>query len=208
MEFGLEKTGSASGGGNVIRINDYARSQGGTQADAKPELKEIVMGLHWDPPEDGLTADPADLDALCVLFDAQGRMLEVIYPGRPRNADGSVVHTGDSRTGASEWDDERIFVFLEALPAAVSALTFVVVSATGRAFHEVCGATCHVSDRASEYAWVRLELTDLAGRSGYAVATLHRGVAGWSIATDARTVRGNLLTELQSMVARKKSSDA
>lgn len=186
-----------------MRINDYASSQGGVLADAEPGLKEIVMGLHWDPPEDGVTADPADLDALCVLFDAQGSVLEVIHPGHPRNFDGSVVHTGDSRTGASEWDDERIFVFLEALPAAVSALAFVVVSATGRAFHEVRGAFAHVSDRVSEYTWIRVNLTAMAGRSGYTVATLRRGVADWSIAPDVQTVHGNLLAELQSLVDRK-----
>jgi tellurium resistance protein TerZ len=205
MELDAEKTGSASGGEMVMRTNDYARSQSCARPNVEPELKEIVMGLHWDPPEDGVTADPADLDALCVLFDAQGRVLEVIHPGHPRNADSSVVHTGDSRTGTSEWDDERIFVFLAALPMAVSSLTFVVVSATGRAFHEVRGAFCHVSDRVSEYIWVRLELTAVAGRSEYTVATLHRGVAGWSIATDVQTAQGNLLAELQSLVDRKRS---
>ena len=101
-----------------MQISNYAGVQGGGSVEAEPKLNEIVMGLHWDPPEDGATADPADLDTLCVLFDAQGCVLEVIHPGHPRNEDSSVVHTGDSRTGASEWDDERIFVFLAALPAA------------------------------------------------------------------------------------------
>src|SRR5687767_7276576 len=62
---------------------------------------EIVMGLHWDPPQEDAVAEPDDLDALCVLLAAQGGVVEVIHPGHPRNLDGSVVHTGDSRTGAS-----------------------------------------------------------------------------------------------------------
>jgi len=148
------------------------------------DSKEIVMGLHWDPPEEGGTADAADLDALCVLFDGQGRELEVVYPGRLRNANGSVIHTGDSRTGASEWDDERIFVFLESLPETVAAIAFVVTSVTGCAFSEVRGACCHVSDRATEHAWVRIALTAIDGNAPHSVATLRRTPTGWEISAD------------------------
>ena len=103
-------------------INNHANPQDHVYADAELDLKEIVMGLHWDPPQEGVATDPENLDALCVLYDEQRRMLEIIHPGHPRNANGSVIHTGDSRTGASEWDDERIFVFLEALPAVPRAV--------------------------------------------------------------------------------------
>ncbi len=154
------------------------------------------MGLHWGPPQGDAGADPADLDALCVLFDTGGRMLEVIHPGRPRSADDSVIHTGDSRTGANVWDDERIFVFLEALAPQVAMLAFVVVSASGRAFHETRGAFCHVSDRASDYVRLRLELTPLAGCSGVTVATVRRAAAGWTLSADTQTVQGELLAEL------------
>ena len=116
-------------------------------ADLTLEPTEIVMGLNWDPPEGETPADPDDLDALCVLFDDQQHIVEVLHPAHPRNANSSVIHTGDSRTGSSIWDDERIFVFLEALPKAVSALSFVVSSAQGRDFSEIRGAFCHISDR-------------------------------------------------------------
>ena len=182
-----------------MRITDHAGSQNGVHGGAEADLKEIVIGLHWDPPEDGVSVAPVDLDAVCVLFNAQGRVLDMIHPGHPRSADDSVIHTGDSRTGASAWDDERIFIFLEALQPAVSALAFVVVSATGRAFHEARGAFCHVSDRVSEHELVRLELTPLWGCSAHTVATMQRGAAGWKIATDAQIVQGDLLAELRTL---------
>ena len=132
-----------------MKINDHEWPQDRVCGEAEVELKEIVMGLHWDPPRDGETAseEPANLDALCLLFDRQRCVLEVIHPGHLSNANGSVLHTGDSRTGTSEWDDERIFVFLEALPEAVAELAFVVASTNGRAFSEIQGASCHISDR-------------------------------------------------------------
>ncbi|HSQ02924.1 MAG TPA: TerD family protein, partial [Burkholderiales bacterium] len=78
--------------------------------DGEPALdsNEVIMGLRWDVQEHRpRSSEPhADLDAFCVLFDAQSQLVELVHPGRTRNANGSVVHTGDSRTGAKEWDDE------------------------------------------------------------------------------------------------------
>ena len=54
------------------------------------ELKEVVLGLHWTPPEESnaesRVEEPANLDAFCVLLDGKQRVLEVVHPGRPRNA--------------------------------------------------------------------------------------------------------------------------
>jgi stress response protein SCP2 len=153
-----------------------------------PELKEVVMGLHWDPSEDGANAHPENLDALCVLFDKEQQIVEAIHPGNPRSTNGSVVHTGDSRTGASQWDDERIFVFLEALPANVTTLLFIVASATGHPIREARGASCHISDHATEYQWVNMALTTLDTQTTYCVATLSRSPTGWEIAATAQNL--------------------
>lgn len=176
-------------------IDSRTNPQDQLYADAKPDLKEIVMGVHWDPPQEGKSADPANLDALCVLHDAQRRVLEIIHPGRTRNANASVIHTGDERTGASVWDDERIFVFLQALAPEVSTIAFAVVSSTGRAFGGIRGASCHISDRVSEREWIRLDLTTLGQHTAHCVATLQRDLAGWRISSDAQTVRGGFLSE-------------
>lgn len=191
-------------------INDHANPRDHVYADAALDLKEIVMGLHWDPPQEGGSANPANLDALCVLYDGQRRALEIIHPGRPRNANGSVIHTGDARTGASEWDDERIFVFLEALPAAVSTIAFVVASATGRAFSGIRGASCHISDRVSEREWIRLDLTALGQCTAHCVATVHRSPTGWKISSDAHAGCGGFFSEpeLLSLVASVRGRDA
>jgi len=158
------------------------------QIDEKPELKEVVMGLHWDPSEDDVNVHPENLDALCVLFDQEQQIVETIHPGNPRSTNGSVVHTGDSRTGASKWDDERIFVFLEALPANVTTLVFIVASATGNPIREARGASCHISDHATEYQWVNMELTTLDTQTTYCVATLSRSPTGWEIASTAQDI--------------------
>jgi tellurium resistance protein TerZ len=176
---------------------NHALLNAAEHVDARPDLKEVVMGLHWDPVERNAVSHQADLDALCVLFDAQGRVSEVVHPGHARSADSSVIHTGDSRDGASSWDDERIFVFLAALPEAVAHLAFVVSSAAGHPFNEIAGAYCHISDRVSETAWARIDLTALAGRTDHIVATICRGDGGWTLNTDMLGTEDRFLAELR-----------
>jgi len=181
-----------------------AESRSAEQKEAKAELREVVLGLHWDPPNGTAASRLADLDALCVLCDSRDRVLEVIHPAHPRDAAGSVIHTGDSRTGASSWDDERVFVFLDALPQAVSTLAFVVASAAGQSFDEVPGALCHVSDRLSETEWVRIDLTSLVGQTIHIVATLRRGITGWTITKNEHAVEAELLDEVQRLLGNPK----
>ena len=162
------------------------------------------MGLHWHPAQPGgpAGAEAANLDALCVAFDRRGDPLETVHPGRPRNVNGSIVHTGDSPTGASTWDDERIFVFLEALPETACTVSFVVASANHRVFADVPGASCHISDRVTEHELVRLDLTGAFGPyRACRVATVRRDTGGWSIAPDAQALNSVAVTELLSLSA-------
>jgi len=181
-------------------VEQQHQSQKIDAQDRRPELLELVVGLHWDPPLERVASQPADLDVLCVLFDSTGNVLEVVHPGRPRSADSSVVHTGDSRTGASAWDDERIFVFLEALPKAAAKLAFYVLSSTGHTFDEVPGAFCHVSDLVSEARLAYTELTSLSGQTAHTVAVLRRDEEGWKFVSDGGALDGGFLAELRTLV--------
>lgn len=163
------------------------------------DLKDVVMGLHWAPPPEpgAVHLEPANLDAICLLLDSQQRLLEVVHPDRLTNVNGSVVHTGDSRTGASTWDDERIFVFLQALPRAVHLVVFGVVSSNARPFCEVEGAACHVSDCRMEDELLKVALSTLGPLTEYCVATLQRTPAGWTMRPGAPS--GTTVSELLSL---------
>jgi len=161
-------------------------------------LHEIVMGLHWDPAEPGGDANVSVLDALCVLFDAGTRVLDIIHSGHLRNANESVVHTGDSLTGASVWDDERIFVFLDALPDEVQTLAFVIVSANGRSLHLAPGAYCHISDQYTEQEILHLDFSTLLECQVHAAGGLCRSATGWNLIENASSQVGEaLLAELR-----------
>ena len=142
-------------------------------------VQALVYGVHWSPTPEH--AEPADLDAICELRDANGTTLEVVSPRCLSSSNGSVVHTGDSRTGASPWDDERVFVFLDALPPNVRRLDFRVASHNGRRLCEVPGASCHVSDYRTEDELLKVELTAIAPAAECLVAMLERQPAGWTL---------------------------
>lgn len=157
---------------NVVRIQC-----GGTKVTGS-----IVLGVHWTPAlraREYDSSSPADLDAVCELRDCRGRLVELVGPGRLRSLNGSVMHTGDSRTGASLWDDERIFVFLDALPEDVASVVLSVESSGGHVFRDIAGASCHVSDCVTEDKLLSVLLTGLGPVTGHVIAMLERGSRGW-----------------------------
>ncbi|HEX2825062.1 MAG TPA: TerD family protein [Burkholderiales bacterium] len=144
----------------------------------------LVLGVHWTPTfhRQGRSAEvAADLDAVCELRDRQGRLLELVGPLRLHNANSSVLHTGDSRIGAGSWDDERLFVFVDALPENVASVVLSVESSNGHAFGDITDACCHVTDCALEEKLLSVRLAQLGATTGHVIATLERHPRGWTL---------------------------
>jgi tellurium resistance protein TerZ len=199
---------SCSRGGSILNT-DTANGADHAEHDVAIDVKELVVGLRWDPAENGRHAfdPPVDLDVSCVLFDEDGRVVEIVHPRRPRNANNSVIHTGDSTTGAGRWDDESIFIFPEAVPEPVSSLTFVVAGVNGGSFDPVPRASCHVSDRVTESERLRVELNDIAPGSVHCVATLYRSESGWKIHSGAKNpeAQARIKAEMMPLIAGAKN---
>jgi tellurium resistance protein TerZ len=50
------------------------------------------------------------------MFDESNRPVDVVWFRQLKSKDGSIVHTGDNRTGAGDGDDEQIVVDLRSVP--------------------------------------------------------------------------------------------
>mgnify|MGYP000353783366 CR=1 FL=1 len=89
--------------------------------EAGGELTQVKLGLGWDVaqgPQDkkggflgklfggGSGGDSIDLDASCIMFDANKQAVDAIWFSQLKSKDGSIVHTGDNRTGDGDGDDE------------------------------------------------------------------------------------------------------
>jgi tellurium resistance protein TerD len=93
----------------------------------EPGLKQVLVGLGWDARS--TVGDDFDLDASVFMVNAEGKVrsdADFIFYNNTHSACGSVVHTGDNRTGAGEGDDEAIEVDLSRVPADVAKLVFTV----------------------------------------------------------------------------------
>ena len=92
-----------------------------------PGLKKLTVGLGWDPrATDGAEFD---LDGSAYLLNAAGKVrsdADFIFYNNLKSADGSIVHTGDNRSGSGDGDDESINLDLDRIPADIDKVVFAV----------------------------------------------------------------------------------
>ena len=93
-----------------------------------PGLKKILIGLGWDKNASDTGAD-FDLDASVFLLDSNAKVAnekDFVFYNNLSSSDGSVVHTGDNRTGEGDGDDESIKVDLSKISSSIKEIAIVV----------------------------------------------------------------------------------
>jgi len=172
--------------GQTVRLE---KSGGGT-------LSRVAMGVGWDVRKSkglfgvfGGGGGDIDLDASCLLFDGNRGMIDQVWFRQLASKDGSIVHSGDNRTGAGDGDDETINVDLSRLPASVQTLVFTVNSFQGDTFDRIDNAYCRLVDLTTGAELARYDLTGSGSHTGQIMAKLTRGAGGWDMkAIGERTV--------------------
>jgi tellurium resistance protein TerZ len=154
-------------------------------------LNQIVMGLGWDVKQvkvsmlkgmfGGGKTEDIDLDASCVLFNDQNKVVDTIYFGQLKSRDGSIVHTGDNRSGAGDGDDEQIKVDLSQVPENVKSLVFTVNSFSGQTFDEVENAYCRIVDSSNNTEIARYTLSSQGSHTAQIMAKLYRHNGEWKM---------------------------
>lgn len=92
-----------------------------------PGLTQLKVGLGWDiRATDGAAFD---LDGAVFLLNSSGKVRsdsDFIFYNNLKSADGSVVHSGDNRTGEGAGDDEVVSIDLSKVPADVDKVVLGV----------------------------------------------------------------------------------
>ena len=94
---------------------------------SEPGLKKVLVGLGWDAR--GTDGADFDLDASVFMLAATGKVRsdhDFVFYNNLTSPDGSVVHSGDNRTGAGEGDDEAVRIDLTRVPGDVQKMVFCV----------------------------------------------------------------------------------
>ncbi|MDR2523785.1 MAG: TerD family protein [Synergistaceae bacterium] len=163
-----------------------------------PNLTSILIGLGWDARStDG---GDFDLDASLFMLGENGKVrsdLDFIFYNNLKSADGSVVHTGDNRTGVGEGDDEAIKVELTKVPASVSRLAVAVTiheaDARKQNFGMVSNAFIRVVNQADQKEITRYDLSeDASVETAMIFGEVYRHGGEWKFKAIGQGYKGGL----------------
>lgn len=140
------------------------------------KLQNICVGINWGAIEKkgffgNLKKEAVDLDASCALFDDNKNLIDVIYFGKLRTSDRSIVHSGDDLTGDMGGDDgldnEIITVDFTKLSPSVSHVAFVLNSFRGHDFGTIPFASIRIYEGTPTRVNEVFATFDIANGSGF-----------------------------------------
>ena len=162
-------------------------------------LDSILAGLGWVTNKyDG--GHEFDLDVSVFMTGDSGKVeteSNFIFYNNPQDAAGSVVYSGDNRTGAGEGDDESVKITLSKVPANVQKISFTVTiheaDARGQNFGQVSNAYIRIVDTAKNEELLRYDLgEDYSIETAIVVAEIYRHNGEWKFAAVGSGFQGGL----------------
>ncbi|MBW8881616.1 MAG: TerD family protein [Asticcacaulis sp.] len=173
-------------------------------------LSKITLGVGWDVAKAGGLfggllgggGGSIDLDASCIAFDANNRVIDTVWFGQLISRDGSIRHSGDNLTGEGDGDDESIAIDLTRLPLQVETLVLTVNSFRGQTFDKVKNAFGRVVDAASRRELARFDISDSGPHTGLVLATVTRNGGDWTFKAIGERANGRTVHDLAGIVAR------
>lgn len=162
-------------------------------------LDELLAGLGWDTNKyDG--GHEFDLDVSVFMTDEQGKVTEdtnFIFYNNPQDTAGSVIYSGDNRTGEGEGDDETVKIILSRVPASVSKIAFTVTiheaETRGQNFGQVSNSYIRIIDMAKNEELLRYDLgEDYSVETAIVVGELYRHGTEWKFSAVGSGFQGGL----------------
>lgn len=163
-----------------------------------PGLAQVHIGLGWDVRATDGSA--FDLDASAFMVKSDGKVRgdsDFIFYNNLKSTDGSVVHTGDNKTGAGEGDDEVLNVDLPKVPSEIDKVAFTVTIHDGetrrQSFGQVSNAFIRVVNKADGKELARYDLTeDGSTETALIFGELYRNGADWKFRAVGQGFKGGL----------------
>ncbi|HEX8601392.1 MAG TPA: TerD family protein [Pseudoduganella sp.] len=163
-----------------------------------PGLAQLTIGLGWDV----RNTDGAgfDIDGSAFLLKADGKVRsdqDFIFYNNLKSADGSIVHSGDNRTGEGEGDDETVKVDLAKVPADVDKIAVCVTihdaEARRQNFGQVQKAFVRCVNSATNQEVARYDLSeDSSTETAMVFGELYRNGSDWKFRAVGQGYKGGL----------------
>lgn len=165
-------------------------------------LSKVFLGLGWDVAKPkGFFAklsapESVDLDASCLVLDESKNVKDTVWFRQLKSKDGSIVHSGDNRTGEGDGDDEVITVDLTKLPAHAHHLVFTINSFTGQNFNSIENATCRIVDSITNKELGAYVLADKGSHNAQIMAVLSKVGSDWEFKAIGKSTSGRTIQDL------------
>ncbi|MEG4864675.1 MULTISPECIES: pentapeptide repeat-containing protein [unclassified Microcoleus] len=130
-----------------------------------PDFKKVAIALGWQVSQ---TAQNCDIDASVFMLGADGRIPDekyFVFYNNLTSPDGAVRHSGDSRNGQIEGDDETVYLDLSKINSAIQEIVFVVTLHEGQeknqSFSQVTNAFIRLYNSETGNELVRYNLNQI-----------------------------------------------
>lgn len=163
---------------------------------SKEARQRVLCGLSWDPLQDdpefmeklqnlGRNVESYDLDLACMIFNAEGEVVDGVSANPAENMDqsGHIYHSGDSTDGDGDRDDEAISVELKNLPDYVHHIVFVAEIQSMHTFSDVLNPAIRIADGKTDnnQISVGIQRKDFGEMNGYLFARIYREGDNWAV---------------------------
>lgn len=163
-----------------------------------PGLNKMVVGLGWDTRStDGAAFD---LDGAVFLLNTTGKVrsdADFVFYNNLKSVDGSIVHSGDNRTGAGEGDDESVTIDLARVPADVDKIAVCVTiheaDTRRQSFGQVSKAFIRCVNANGNTEIARYDLSEDGSTEGAMIfGEVYRAGADWKFRAIGQGFKGGL----------------
>ncbi|MEH7524563.1 TerD family protein [Bacillus sp. JJ1503] len=164
---------------------------------AHPGLEVVVAGLGWDVSH---SHSQYDLDASAFLVGPSGKVqsdMDFVFYNNPRGGNGSVIYSGDNRTGAGASDDEQITIELNKVPPSIHRIAFTITIHDAHVkqqnFGQVSNAYVRIFNAMTNEELIRFDLgRDFTVETAIVAAELYRHNGEWKFNAIASGFQGGL----------------
>lgn len=164
---------------------------------SNPGLQNVIVGLGWDVSQHGANYD---LDASSFLLGQSGKVnsdLDFVFYNNPSGGNGSILYTGDNRTGAGHQDDEQIQINLTAVPQSIHRIAFTITIHDAQMkqqnFGQVQNAYVRIFNPLNNEELLRFNLgRDFTVETAIVAAELYRHNGEWKFNAIASGFQGGL----------------
>lgn len=162
-----------------------------------PGLKMVVAGLGWDVSQSN---SHYDLDASAFLLGPSGKVqsdLDFVFYNNPTGGNGSIIFSGDNRTGAGANDDEQIKIELDKVPPAIHRIAFTITIHDAHVkqqnFGQVSNAYVRIFNALTNEELIRFDLgQNFTVETAIVAAELYRHNGEWKFNAIASGFQGGL----------------